>query len=659
MPTSEASASATTAATTNHHGHVHRGVSLLDQTVDTINLKCRICKNLLYRARQSTRCGHRFCEPCLDAALKRACEESKTFKCPGCGTGIESKAYFPDTYADREVLPLHVRCAASQQGCQWQGPLKQYEDHQLDCPYRLVECPNKGCKAMTPRHKLENHRNTVCVGREIPCETCGEMVTLVELDRHVTEECRKALVACRNGCGAADLLRSELASHEKTCPNVKVRCYYSTAGCEFFGNRGDLPAHHGNNVAYHMQIIHQISEATRQNLNEVKLDYNKLRQEMKLVKEDNGKLNARINKLNEDNETLSNQVTTLQRSSSDQRKELDNAKRTNKEVSTKLDKVATSVERLSQDFECAGDIQHFSGRTQQQIAFPMASSGTQAINHCTSSSSSNNLSNGFCSQPCIGTTPTTGSTTFRQGRSSSMDTALTGNGMTSSRHPPPALLPAVEHELNELRQTAVSLGKRVDALDRTTTVQDIQLSDLSIRQDLLEVKGSSGVLVWRIADIERRRLEAVNGRTMSLYSPPFFTSQSGYKMCARLYLNGDGAGKTTHVSLFFVIMRGDFDALLPWPFQQKVRLSLIDQTPLLASTQGKRDIVEVFKPNMSSSSFQRPTSEMNIATGCPLFAPKAVLTSDRYVRDDTIFLKIEVGCLGSRAPDYVASSSSS
>jgi len=41
-------------------------------------------------------------------------------------------------------------------------------------------------------------------------------------------------------------------------------------------------------------------------------------------------------------------------------------------------------------------------------------------------------------------------------------------------------------------------------------------------------------------------------------------------MCARLYLNGDGMGKGTHVSLFFVIMRGAYDALLKWPFKQKV-----------------------------------------------------------------------------------------
>lgn len=36
-------------------------------------------------------------------------------------------------------------------------------------------------------------------------------------------------------------------------------------------------------------------------------------------------------------------------------------------------------------------------------------------------------------------------------------------------------------------------------------------------------------------------------------------------------MNGDGTGKRTHLSLFIVIMKGEYDALLPWPFRNKVR----------------------------------------------------------------------------------------
>lgn len=62
---------------------------------------------------------------------------------------------------------------------------------------------------------------------------------------------------------------------------------------------------------------------------------------------------------------------------------------------------------------------------------------------------------------------------------------------------------------------------------------------------------------------------------MNIYVSAFYTSKYGYKMCLRIYLNGDGTGRGTHLSLFFVVMRGHSDALLKWPFNQKVKLLLI------------------------------------------------------------------------------------
>lgn len=44
----------------------------------------------------------------------------------------------------------------------------------------------------------------------------------------------------------------------------------------------------------------------------------------------------------------------------------------------------------------------------------------------------------------------------------------------------------------------------------------------------------------------------------------------------RLYLNGDGMGRGTHVSFFFVVMKGEYDALLQWPFSERVAFRLIN-----------------------------------------------------------------------------------
>ena len=95
-------------------------------------------------------------------------------------------------------------------------------------------------------------------------------------------------------------------------------------------------------------------------------------------------------------------------------------------------------------------------------------------------------------------------------------------------------------------------------------------------------------------------------------------------------------GKGSHMSLFFVIMKGEYDALLPWPFQQKVTMILLDQDS------GQTNLSDSFRPDPTSSSFKRPTSDMNIASGCPLFVAHNVLETQRFVKDDVLYLKFIV-----------------
>lgn len=101
----------------------------------------------------------------------------------------------------------------------------------------------------------------------------------------------------------------------------------------------------------------------------------------------------------------------------------------------------------------------------------------------------------------------------------------------------------------------------------------------------------------------------------------------------KVYPNGDGMGRGTHLSLFFVVMKGEYDSLLPWPFRQKVTMVLLDQES------GQSHLTDSFRPDTTSSSFRRPVSDMNVASGCPLFVSHAVLETPKYLKDDTIMLK--------------------
>ena len=165
-------------------------------------------------------------------------------------------------------------------------------------------------------------------------------------------------------------------------------------------------------------------------------------------------------------------------------------------------------------------------------------------------------------------------------------------------------------------------------------------SDLALSVQTLQATSYNGIYIWKVPEVIRRRRDAVLGKTISLYSAPFFTSRHGYKLCLRVYLNGDGSGRGTHVSFFITLMKGEFDPLLPWPFKQTVSLSLLAQDGV------SRDITQSFKPDEESSSFQMPKSEMNVASGCPQFCSLAVLENPSYARTDTIYLKGAVNVRG-------------
>ena len=183
--------------------------------------------------------------------------------------------------------------------------------------------------------------------------------------------------------------------------------------------------------------------------------------------------------------------------------------------------------------------------------------------------------------------------------------------------------------------TTDRLQRQFESMSHSLALRNVMLTDLdeSVRQQ--EVSSHDGILLWKITEFAKKRQDAASGQQTSFYSPCFFTSRHGYKMCARIYLNGDGIGRGTHISVFFVVMRGEYDALLRWPFRQKVTFMLLDQNNV-------EHVIDSFRPDPNSSSFQRPRRETNIASGCPTFCPLSELNDHAYVRDDTMFLKVIV-----------------
>ena len=133
--------------------------------------------------------------------------------------------------------------------------------------------------------------------------------------------------------------------------------------------------------------------------------------------------------------------------------------------------------------------------------------------------------------------------------------------------------------------------------------------------------------------------QAKHGRNNKIDSEPFYTETYGYKLKLSVNPNGDGSGKNTHLSVFVIVMKGEYDGILPWPFNQKVTFTLVDQQD---DVQERENVVMHFKANSKLENFARPVSEENPGRGYARFVSHDKLKTRRFIVDDTLFIQVNV-----------------
>ena len=204
-----------------------------------------------------------------------------------------------------------------------------------------------------------------------------------------------------------------------------------------------------------------------------------------------------------------------------------------------------------------------------------------------------------------------------------------------------------------LRQEIAELKSRFEAYQTQAKLQNNTLNDhvgftraycgtLSRRVQELRLQNEThsynGELVWIIYDVQQKCAEARGNPSRYLQSLPFYTSCHGYKVCIRLYLNGHEREWGSKMSFFFILMKGEYDPVLLWPFPLHVEFRLMGQ-----GVSKGNDVVVHLHPHPRDESFARPVQGMNEARGTPHCAiPVDNLRSEAYVDDNTIFVKVLV-----------------
>lgn len=143
-----------------------------------------------------------------------------------------------------------------------------------------------------------------------------------------------------------------------------------------------------------------------------------------------------------------------------------------------------------------------------------------------------------------------------------------------------------------------------------------------------------GQFTWKVENVVSRIKEGRKAESSSaaLYSPPFYSSEAGYKLCLCTYPAGDS--HRDYLSLYFVIMQGPYDDILPWPFQRRVHLALLN------CRQGQHVFKDI-TPDPHLHYFHKPESARNVGYGYPKFITLSRLLSEdsEFVRGGALFFR--------------------
>ena len=192
------------------------------------------------------------------------------------------------------------------------------------------------------------------------------------------------------------------------------------------------------------------------------------------------------------------------------------------------------------------------------------------------------------------------------------------------------------------------MKKTEDKSNNTEALLNETRIELKNAMELLKLSSvHTNVFLWRIDNFSEILKEAKNGGKETIDSDPFYTKSEtesfGYKLRLEIRPNGLGDSENTHLSVFITILKGKYDAILRWPFNKKVKFTVIDQQ----NDPDQRENVTGSIVGRDISNFARPKKKENLSRGLSNFISHLKLHSRRYIVDDTLFLQVEI----SQPPD--------
>nr|XP_053628633.1 TNF receptor-associated factor 6-A-like [Cherax quadricarinatus] len=438
---------------------------------------------------------------------------------------------------------------------------------------RPVMCPNE-CSATVLQKELEQHLMSECVLRVKMCDLCNEPFTFNQEQLHLLT-CRHVVVACEM-CGTM-VERGDVATHmTETCQKVVVTCPFAEHGCHQKMTRADLDQHMAQETQFHLFLL-----------------------------------------------------------------------------SSAYKKINTFVSELSRT---VGVIQSPFGNFSRQPSLRSQLSATSPIpeNHVSPSHPERTLEKSLSASGAIGGSEKSSLFSSAHPGDRGADSGIEVNklhlhmnhmtineGAKATSKSSMSVLTQQDIILRDLCEKSVDLSQSMveETIKLSNLAKRIEEIDAYVEAHLAELNGKfcNGEYVWRIRNFSQFCAELQNKPGRVCHSPPFYTSQFGYKFCLRT--NITSKFDEHFLALFIHTMQGDNDDFLDWPFSGRITISVLDCGTALP----KKHITETMMSKPDRQAFMRPEVSRNPkGFGYTDFVPLKKLIDDKngsYIKNNMLCIR--------------------
>lgn len=235
-------------------------------------LKCSSCDKVARELSIISCCGEHFCQP----YIKYLRERNKN--CPKC----DGREFIdtPSKKIQNEISKLTVFCSLKDRGCDWEGQVRDFDEHEGKCEHAIVQCPKDCGLNQIKRGKLAEHLESECPKREYSCPHCNFKDTYSFVMNAHMPQCSFFPVKCPNQCGVVGE-RDDMETHTRdVCPKQYIKCSLSFAGCKDKFRREDKEQHMDENWRHHFELLatktegmsEEIRKLTNKNTDEKELE---------------------------------------------------------------------------------------------------------------------------------------------------------------------------------------------------------------------------------------------------------------------------------------------------------------------------------------------------------------------------------------------------